>query len=58
MFTLLKKIFKWSLYIAAVIALIGTVCFFWVEKSSQKFLYDDPGMVPACRTGLVLGTSA
>jgi SanA protein len=58
MFTIFKKIFKWSFYAGIIVALIGTICFFWVEKSSKKFLYDDTSAIPFCKTGLVLGTSA
>ncbi|MCE3229766.1 MAG: putative rane protein [Bacteroidetes bacterium] len=58
MFTILRKIFKWTFYLACVIALIGSICFFWVEKSAEKSLYDNSSQVPSCKTALVLGTSA
>jgi SanA protein len=54
---ILRKILKWALYLSIPVLIIGTICFYWVEKSSSEFLFDDVTKIPVCKTALVLGTS-
>ncbi|MCW3076200.1 MAG: putative rane protein [Bacteroidetes bacterium] len=58
MFYLFRKIIKWAIYLLIITMASGTVCYFWIECSTDKKLYNDVNELPECYTGLLLGTSA
>lgn len=58
MIFILRKLFKWSIYVAAITIVFGTVCYFWIENSNKKNLFDEAEKIPACYAAVVLGTSA
>jgi SanA protein len=58
MIYILRKLLKWSVYLAVLTLLFGIVCFLWIENSNKERLFDDVAKVPACHAAIVLGTSA
>ncbi|MBA3663646.1 MAG: YdcF family protein [Bacteroidetes bacterium] len=58
MIFILAKLVKWSFYLAIPVFIFGIICFYWIENSNAQNLYDEIEKIPACRTALVLGTSA
>jgi len=54
---MLRRLFKLIIYTFLVLFFIGIFCFYLVEKSAQKYLFENLTDIPACKTGIVLGTS-
>lgn len=55
--TALRRIFY--IILAFLLLLIGVIsaCYYWIEYSSRKYLYDDVKQIPHHRVAIVLGTS-
>ena len=52
-----RRLLKLLIYASLLILIFGVLCSYWIEKASDKFLYDDLKNIPACKTAIVLGTS-
>ncbi len=55
--TRFRRIFKFINYLLLLFFVVGLVCFYAIDKSSEKFLFETYYSIPACKTGIVLGTS-
>ena len=52
-----RKLLKWIIYGSIPVLIVGSICFYWIEKSNQIFLFNDVSQIPNCKTAIVLGTS-
>ena len=53
----LAQLFKFTGYLSLLLLLFGLFCSYWIEKDSANYLFDTADQTPACKTGIVLGTS-
>jgi SanA protein len=53
----IRKLFKWSFFTFILLLISGSLCFYWIENSTAKNLYENTTALPECKSGLVLGTS-
>lgn len=56
-FFLLRKILKWTLYLAIVAGIVIWASDAWINRSTRDQLYTDVSSIPARKVGLVLGAS-
>lgn len=54
---IIRRLLRWTFYAAIILAVIGASCFYWVENSTSKQLYDEVANIPSCHAAIVLGTS-